>query len=993
MGKTHKIFTSRTNVESSAFIGEAGRIFYDETSGELRLSDGVTPGGLPVAGGGSGGYTGSQGATGGYTGSAGHTGYTGYTGSRSTVAGYVGSQGIQGPAGGYTGSAGAGFTGSQGDIGFTGFTGATGYTGSIGFAGSQGYRGSVGYTGSIGTLGFTGSIGIQGYIGSASTATGYAGSIGFVGSSGAGYIGSLGYVGSGDIGYVGSVGYTGSSGYSGSNGYIGSIGYNGSLGYNGSTGYVGSGGIGYVGSSGIGFVGSTGYAGSIGFRGDTGYIGSQGGTGYIGSLGYTGSNGSNGFTGSQGDTGFIGSQGLIGPQGATGYAGSQGDTGFIGSFGATGYIGSQGIIGFTGSQGIHGDLYNTVSTSTLIIPSNGNFSIILAPELAYSVAQTIIVHAASDLADNINATVVSYNSITGELVATVNSSTGIGQSYSSWIVNLAGAVGAIGYIGSQGDTGYYGSRGDVGPQGATGFAGSIGYVGSSGDIGLTGYVGSIGSGYAGSRGSTGYVGSRGVGYVGSSSPFGGSSGQILFNNNNAATGTDNLLFDGSNLTVQGITTFNNTTTVNGDVFISNNLTVDGTINFVGSATIVQAPAGQFFGDLIGNGALYAGVALFTAFPQTVIQATGNFNGYIETNAQNVNSGPQASTDIVATADNGTTSTSYIDMGIAGSNWDGSQLNSLGTALSPNDGYVFVSGPASSFGDLVLGTITTGTQIKLVVGYANNSIPSAIFNGANTVSSSTTTGALVLTGGLGLQGNANLPVGSMITVGSDVAAVILPNVPAQFSGNVNSYFQINSQNISSGTSASTDLILTANNGNDSNFYIDLGIASSNAAIPGQEVIGANDGYLYVQGADLVIGTATTGRNIEFYTSGLSTASSTHHVMTLADNTVTIYSSLNVTGPILQNGNPIGNNVAVRIISSNSQLYSTDDMIFASGSITLQLPDATINTGTNMQIKNVDGGPITVITTNNQTIDSYTSMTLTEFNSVMGLISNGINWYII
>jgi hypothetical protein len=44
---------------------------------------------------------------------------------------------------GFTGSQGAGFTGSRGDIGFTGSRGNTGFTGSIGFTGSKGTLGWV----------------------------------------------------------------------------------------------------------------------------------------------------------------------------------------------------------------------------------------------------------------------------------------------------------------------------------------------------------------------------------------------------------------------------------------------------------------------------------------------------------------------------------------------------------------------------------------------------------------------------------------------------------------------------------------------------------------------------------------------------------------------------------------------------------------------------------------------------------------------------------
>ena len=58
-------------VDATTYVGIEGTIFYDST-GLLRLSDGVTPGGIPIStgGGGGNGYTGSQG----YTGSAGSGG-------------------------------------------------------------------------------------------------------------------------------------------------------------------------------------------------------------------------------------------------------------------------------------------------------------------------------------------------------------------------------------------------------------------------------------------------------------------------------------------------------------------------------------------------------------------------------------------------------------------------------------------------------------------------------------------------------------------------------------------------------------------------------------------------------------------------------------------------------------------------------------------------------------------------------------------------------
>jgi hypothetical protein len=122
------------------YIGIKGTIFYNEDTGELRLSDGVTPGGIPLTVGGGGG-TGRTGATG-PKGATGATGQTGATGAD----GYVGRDG----ATGYTGA-----TGSNGLVGATGegAVGATGIQGTQGATGIQGFAGSAGPTGATGLLG------------------------------------------------------------------------------------------------------------------------------------------------------------------------------------------------------------------------------------------------------------------------------------------------------------------------------------------------------------------------------------------------------------------------------------------------------------------------------------------------------------------------------------------------------------------------------------------------------------------------------------------------------------------------------------------------------------------------------------------------------------------------------------------------------------------------------------------------------------------------
>jgi len=89
-----------------------------------------------------------------------------------------------------------------------------------------------------------------------------------------------------------------------------------------------------------------------------------------------------------------------------------------------------------------------------------------------------------------------------------------------------------------------------------------------------------------------------------------------------------------------------------------------------------------------------------------------------------------------------------------------------------------------------------------------------------------------------------------------AATPLPNLIAQFTGNTNSYVQVNAQNIDPNGSA--DFVVTADVGNDTTFYIDMGIQGSQLE---QGALYPLDGYLLVQGntgqlgGNLVIGTLT------------------------------------------------------------------------------------------------------------------------------------------
>jgi hypothetical protein len=155
--------------------------------------------------------------------------------------------------------------------------------------------------------------------------------------------------------------------------------------------------------------------------------------------------------------------------------------------GATGPTGPQGIQGI---QGLAGDKYQTTSTTTLTIVASGSITFTIAAGLSYTHNQTILV--SHNLSNHMHAEIDTYNPSTGVVVAVVTDSDGSGT-YSTWDVNLSGAVGAVGPQGSTGATGAVGPTGATGATGATGPQGPQGIQGDTGPTGPTGATGATGA--------------------------------------------------------------------------------------------------------------------------------------------------------------------------------------------------------------------------------------------------------------------------------------------------------------------------------------------------------------------------------------------------------------------------------------------------------------------------------------------------------------------
>jgi len=355
-----------------------------------------------------------------------------------------------------------------------GYTGSTGFTGSKG-AGFTGSRGSLGYTGSSGDLGYTGSAGGIGYTGSSqsqgiryayddntSHATALTGEIRFDNAN---------------IGLAGNIGI-----------HITDANANDMTDY--FTGLDNYGDGSFYGYLQIRPADVTDGTSQI-FRLTS--VFTQ--TGNVLKAGISNMGGALSLT----DTDQI----LItmfpavkGDQGIIGYTGSQGIIGYTGSRGVIGYTGSKGDIGYTGSKGDTGNDGTSITIAGSIASVGGSPQAALNGAFPSATAGDGVV--AQDTGN-----LWTYDGATWTNVGQF-----VGYTGSKGDQGYTGSRGVTGYTGSKGDIGYTGSRGVIGYTGSQGGQGGIGYTGSRG---VQGYTGSRGTqGYTGSRGNLGYTGSAGA---------------------------------------------------------------------------------------------------------------------------------------------------------------------------------------------------------------------------------------------------------------------------------------------------------------------------------------------------------------------------------------------------------------------------------------------------------------------------------------------------
>jgi hypothetical protein len=323
------------------------------------------------------------------------------------------------------------------------------------------------------------------------------------------------------------------------------------------------------------------------------------------------------------------------------------------------------------------------------------------------------------------------------------------------------------------------------------------------------------------------------------------------------------------LTVGPLTIDAATGTINtpGDVNITGNVGVSQIAKNDSSITINDTGSGSDITFKIDNGVEHTMTAALTSLrgnlslspdntadaftasaglSDAVAVAAKSVNSFVQSALTNRSSGASASTDFIAYANNGDNEGGFIDMGIASSGFNDAAF----AVTKAGDGYIFVSAPTGTGGNLVLATAdgSYGDIVFAANGFsAGASTEQGRFKKDDGLYIS---GNLIANGGTIYQG----PLAKEFEAG---AAITDPT--AIFTGNINSFVQVGLHNRSTGSSASSDYIAYADTGDNVSGYVNMGIASTTFTDPSFAVTKAGDGYIFLS-APAYANAAPTGGNL-------------------------------------------------------------------------------------------------------------------------------------
>ena len=225
-----------------------------------------------------------------------------------------------------------------------------------------------------------------------------------------------------------------------------------------------------------------------------------------------------------------------------------------------------------------------------------------------------------------------------------------------------------------------------------------------------------------------------------------------------------------------------------------NMSVAGNANiFVVTSTgaIITGIAKPTGTSVTGVNSVLAGPT-FTPLANTMGGFVSNVNSYTQLTIQNKNTGTDATTDFIATADNGSDTVNYLDMGIINSGYDAlTPTNSLGNIVYAADSYIYAQGNTSavsqSGGNLAIGTTVAGKTVKIFAGGVTASnVVATVANTGVTVTGNVTATKFVGDGSsltnvtvsvagnvIGTTSNVSLVAGSFTATFDNTGVLTLP----------------------------------------------------------------------------------------------------------------------------------------------------------------------------------------------------------------------------
>ena len=207
------------------------------------------------------------------------------------------------------------------------------------------------------------------------------------------------------------------------------------------------------------------------------------------------------------------------------------------------------------------------------------------------------------------------------------------------------------------------------------------------------------------------------------------------------------------------------------------------------------------------------------------------------------------------------------------------------------------------------------------------------------------------------------------------------------GNTNSYAQLNIQNTYSaaGNSASSDVVATSDNGNETTNFIDMGINSGTNTTTGI-LGGGNTAYLYSTGNNFAIGNATAAKDITIFTGGTAAANERMRIMgsgNVGIGNTNPNSTLSVTG---------SHSVSYRSGTGAYIVLATDYVVInTGGAANWTMPAASGCAGRMYRLLNQGTGNITLsaaVTTANAT--TTTTLAFAAGSNYFEIISDGSVW---